>query len=188
VRGLPPVSDGGLLWTSELGASPCYGGLKIPPAPGLQVRCFCYGERRRKAREEVTIVLAFGYALRAHEALGRPDALPGFLQVVHRLFEDAVILSHDRSIRTSGSLRSADCFTFSLEQAEYAREREDRGRGSLGSRLLIHLENSGNSNSRPNPDTHLTPPQRRSRLFVVQEGSQWEVKVWEIQFVGFASG
>jgi hypothetical protein len=38
-----------------------------------------------------------------------------------------------------------------------------------------------------NPDTHLTPPQNRSPLIVVQEGSQWEVKVWDmIQFVGLA--
>src|SRR5215208_637706 len=34
-----------------------------------------------------------------HEALGRPDALPGFLEAVHRLFEDGVFVGHDRSIR-----------------------------------------------------------------------------------------
>jgi hypothetical protein len=33
------------------------------------------------------VVLAIGHTLRAHEALGCPDALPGFLEVVHRLFE-----------------------------------------------------------------------------------------------------
>ena len=33
------------------------------------------------------MVLAVGLALGAHEALGRPDALSGFFQVVHRLFE-----------------------------------------------------------------------------------------------------
>ena len=38
------------------------------------------------------MVLAFGHALRAHEALGRPHALPGFLEVVHRLFEDGVFV------------------------------------------------------------------------------------------------
>ena len=36
--------------------------------------------------EEVAVVLAIGHALGAHEALGRPDALSGFLEVVHRLF------------------------------------------------------------------------------------------------------
>ena len=46
------------------------------------------------AREKVTVVLAIGHALRAHEALGRPDALPGFLEVVHRLFEDGVFVGH----------------------------------------------------------------------------------------------
>jgi hypothetical protein len=28
-----------------------------------------------------------------------PYALPGFLEVVHRLFEDGVFVGHDRSIR-----------------------------------------------------------------------------------------
>ena len=45
------------------------------------------------------MVLVFGHTLRAHEALSRPDALPGFLEVVHRLFEDGVYVSHDLSIR-----------------------------------------------------------------------------------------
>ena len=35
------------------------------------------------------MVLALGHALRAHEALGRPDALPSSLEVVHRHFEEA---------------------------------------------------------------------------------------------------
>jgi hypothetical protein len=38
--------------------------------------------------------------LRAHEALSRLDALSGFLEVVHRLFENGVFVGHDRSIRT----------------------------------------------------------------------------------------
>jgi hypothetical protein len=63
------------------------------------------------------VVLTIGHALRTHEALGRPYALPGFLEVVHRLFEDGVFVSHNRSIRTSGSLRSLDCFTFSRGHA-----------------------------------------------------------------------
>jgi hypothetical protein len=49
------------------------------------------------------VVLAIGHALRAHEALGRPDTLSGFLEVVHRLFEDGVFVGHARSIRASGS-------------------------------------------------------------------------------------
>jgi hypothetical protein len=62
------------------------------------------------------------------------------------------------------------------------------GPGSYGvPAFLVYLDSSGNSNNRPNPDTHLTPPQHRSHLFVVQEGSQWEVTVWDmIQFVGLA--
>jgi hypothetical protein len=67
-------------------------GLKIPPTPGLEVRGFCHGERRRESRKKVTVVLAFGHALGAHEALGRPYALPGFLEVVHRFFEDGVFI------------------------------------------------------------------------------------------------
>jgi hypothetical protein len=84
-------------------------GLKIPPTPGLEVRSFCHGERRRKAREEVTVVLAIGQALRAHEALSRPDALSGFLEVVHRLFENGVFVGHEKSIR-AGILRSLNRF------------------------------------------------------------------------------
>jgi hypothetical protein len=58
------------------------------------------------------------YTLGAHEALSRPYALSGFLQVVHRLFEDGVFVGHDQSIRV-GILRSPDCFAFSRERAEY---------------------------------------------------------------------
>jgi hypothetical protein len=72
------------------------------------------------------VLLAFGHALRAHEALGRPDALPGFLEVVQRLFEDGVFVSHHKSIRTGGILRSPDCFAFSRKQADWALLR-DRG-------------------------------------------------------------
>ena len=75
------------------------GQLEIPPSPGLKVRSFRQGERRREAREEVAVVLAIGHALGAHEALGRPYALPGFLEVIHRLFEDSVFVGHDKSIR-----------------------------------------------------------------------------------------
>jgi hypothetical protein len=64
------------------------------------------------------MVLAFGHTLRAHEALSRPDALPSFLEVVHRLFEDGVFVGHDRSIRV-GILRSLDCFAFSREHADW---------------------------------------------------------------------
>jgi hypothetical protein len=44
------------------------------------------------------MVLAIGHTLRAHKALGCPDALSGFLEVVHRLFEDGAFVGHDRSI------------------------------------------------------------------------------------------
>ena len=40
------------------------------------------------------MVLAIGHALRTHEALSRPDTLPGFLEVVHRLFEDGVFVGY----------------------------------------------------------------------------------------------
>jgi hypothetical protein len=63
------------------------------------------------------VVLAIGHALRTHEALSRPDALAGFLEVVHRLVKDGVFVSHDTTIRV-GIFRSPDCFTF-------PRERED---------------------------------------------------------------
>jgi hypothetical protein len=61
--------------------------------------------------------LSFGHALRAHQALGRPDALSGFLEVVHRLFEDGVFVGHDRSIGIGGILRSGDCYAFFPVQA-----------------------------------------------------------------------
>jgi hypothetical protein len=56
-------------------------------------------------------------AVRAHEALGGPDAPSGFLEVVHRLFEDGVFIGHDRSIRV-GILRSPDCFIFPREHED----------------------------------------------------------------------
>jgi hypothetical protein len=68
--------------------------LEILPTPGLEVCRFCHGKRRGEARKEVAMVLAFGRTLRAHEALSRPYALPGFLEVVHRLFEDGVFVGH----------------------------------------------------------------------------------------------
>jgi hypothetical protein len=54
------------------------------------------------------VVLAIGYTLRAHEALSRPDALAGFLEVVHRLIKDGVFVGHERSIRTR-IIRSLGC-------------------------------------------------------------------------------
>jgi hypothetical protein len=74
------------------------------------------------------VVLAIGHALRTHEALGRPDALPGFLEVVHRLVKYGVFVSHNRSIRV-GILRSLDCFAFSPERAEYERKRKEKRAG-----------------------------------------------------------
>ena len=82
--------------------------LEISPPPGLKVCCFGHGERRRKARKEVAVVLAIGHALRAHEALGRPYALPGFLEVVHRLFEDGAFVGQKQSIRVESILRWVD--------------------------------------------------------------------------------
>jgi hypothetical protein len=73
------------------------------------------------------VVLAIGHTLRAHEALSRPDALPGFLEVVHRFFEDGVFVGHDQSLRAS-ILRSLDAVAFSRERAEYERKREQEKR------------------------------------------------------------
>jgi hypothetical protein len=81
--------------------------LKIPPTPGLKVCSLGHSERRREPRKEVAVVLAIGHTLRAHEALSRPDTLPGFLEVVHRLFEDGVFVAHNQSIRV-GILRRVD--------------------------------------------------------------------------------
>ena len=53
-------------------------------------------------------------------AVSRPDALSGFLEVIHihSLFEDGVFVGHDRSIGV-GILRSLDCFAFSREHADW---------------------------------------------------------------------
>jgi hypothetical protein len=56
------------------------------------------------------VVLATSHTLRAHEALGCPDALPD-------LIEDGLFVGHDKSIQT-GSLRSLDCFAFSCEHED----------------------------------------------------------------------
>jgi hypothetical protein len=74
------------------------------------------------------VVLAIGHTLRAHEALCRPDALSGFLEVVHRLLEDGVFVGHDKSIR-SGDIRSPDCFSFSPERSEYERKKKEKRAG-----------------------------------------------------------
>ena len=97
------------------------GYLEIPATPGLEVCCFCDGKRRRKACKKVAVVLAIGHALRAHEALGRSDALSCFLEVVHSLFEDGVFVGHDQSIR-AGILRSPDPCVFSHELPDQRRE------------------------------------------------------------------
>ena len=54
------------------------------------------------------MVLAISHTMRAHEALGCPDALPGFLEVVHRLVKDGVFVGPDKSIRTGRILRRVD--------------------------------------------------------------------------------
>ena len=60
------------------------------------------------------MVLTIGQALRAHEALARPDALPGFLEVVHSLFENGVFVGHDQSIR-AGLVQLPDYCVFCRE-------------------------------------------------------------------------
>ena len=90
--------------------------LEVPPTPCLEVGGLGHGERRREARKEVAVVLAIGHTLRAHEALGRPDALPGFLEVVHRLFEDGVFVSHGQKYTDKRIIRSPDCFAFTRER------------------------------------------------------------------------
>ena len=45
------------------------------------------------------MVLAIGHVLRAHEALGCFDALPSFLEVVHRLLKDGVFVGNDKSVQ-----------------------------------------------------------------------------------------
>jgi hypothetical protein len=65
------------------------------------------------------VVLAIGHTPRAHEALGRPDALPGFLEVIQRLFENGVFVGHEKSIRT-GICRSPDYFAFPCERVGWA--------------------------------------------------------------------
>jgi hypothetical protein len=84
------------------------------------------------------VVLAFGHALRAHEALSRSDALPGFLEVVHRLFEDGVFVGHEKSIR-AGLARSPDCFAFSCELSYQAGEVAGRVPGYVLRVLWSHL-------------------------------------------------
>ena len=61
------------------------------------------------------MVLAISHTLRVHEALGRPDTLSGFPEVLHRLPENGVFVSHAQSVRV-GILRSPDCFTFTRER------------------------------------------------------------------------
>jgi hypothetical protein len=65
------------------------------------------------------VVLAFRHALRAPEALSRPDALPGFLEVVHSLFKDGVFIGHEKSIRIRSVLRSVDYLAFSREHSDW---------------------------------------------------------------------
>jgi hypothetical protein len=95
MRVLQPVSEVAYSRTSEPCARRCYRRLKIPPAPGLKVCSFCHGERRRKARKKIAVGLAIGHTMRTHQALSRPYALSGFLEVIHRLFEDGVFVGHE---------------------------------------------------------------------------------------------
>jgi hypothetical protein len=53
---------------------------------------------------------------------------PASFEVVHRLFEDAVLVGHEKSIRI-GILRSLDCFDFSRKRAEYELERKEKRAG-----------------------------------------------------------
>ena len=65
------------------------------------------------------MILAIGHALRTHQALSRPFALVGFLEVIHRLFENGVFVGHEKSIRT-GICRSPDYFAFPRERVGWA--------------------------------------------------------------------
>jgi hypothetical protein len=89
------------------------------------------------------VVLAIGHALRTHQALGCPDSLSGFLEIVHSLFEDGVFVGHDKSIR-AGIVRSPDCFAFSRELPYPSREVAGRVPGSILRVLRSHLR-------QPNP-------------------------------------
>jgi hypothetical protein len=60
------------------------------------------------------VVLTIGHTLRPQEALGCSDALPGFLEVDHRFFEDGVFVGHEKSIRV-GIIRSLDYCVFTCE-------------------------------------------------------------------------
>ncbi len=71
------------------------------------------------------MVLAFRHPLRTHEVLSRPYAHSGFLEVIHRLFEDGVFVGHEQSIWT-GSIRLLDCFSFPDEHAELGAAQEER--------------------------------------------------------------
>jgi hypothetical protein len=68
------------------------------------------------------VVLAIGHTVRTHKALGCPDALSGFLQVIHRLVKDGVFVSHEKSIRVGGILRSPDHCVVSRELPYQRRE------------------------------------------------------------------
>jgi hypothetical protein len=89
-------------------ASQLSNSLEIPPTPRLEVCSFGHGERRREARKKVSVVLAIGHTLRAQKALGRPDSLPGFLEVIQSLFENGIFVGHARSIRADTSLQRVD--------------------------------------------------------------------------------
>jgi hypothetical protein len=91
------------------------------------------------------MVLALAHALRMHEALSRPDALPSLLEVVHRLFKYGVFVGHDLSIR-AGILRSPDCFAFSREHVAWELLRK-RGRMKESSKRFTvrHLLSSRHS-------------------------------------------
>jgi hypothetical protein len=81
VRSFQALPEDGVPGVSEPGARRCYGGLKIPPTPGLKVRRFGHGERRGKACKKVTVILAMGHTLRAHEALSRLMRWPASLRL-----------------------------------------------------------------------------------------------------------
>jgi hypothetical protein len=78
------------------------------------------------------VVLAIGHALRVHEALSLSDALSGFLEVVHRLFEYGVFVGHDKSIPV-GILRPPYRFTF-------PREHEDIVDGIAAGKYRVEVE------------------------------------------------
>jgi hypothetical protein len=84
------------------------------------------------------VVFAISHPLRAQKALSRTNALPGFFEVLHSLFENGVFVGHDHSIR-SGIFRSPDYCVFSREFPYQRLEVAGRVPGNILRVLRSHL-------------------------------------------------